>query len=147
MIFVTTAMMQALQSENELAFILGHEFGHFKHKDHLRRLGYGLILSTVAMMLGDTGSLGVNSVLDFGNASYSRAAEEAADLYGLDAMQCAYGSVTDATAYFERMAKTAKWQGFMADHPGFTERIAAMRARIADAGMDTTIPAMPLPAE
>ena len=45
------------------------------------------------------------------------------------------------------MAKTAKWQGFMADHPGFTERIAAMRARIADAGMDTTIPAMPLPAE
>jgi len=146
-IFVSTALMKAIKSENELAFILGHEFGHFKHKDHLRRLGYGLILSMVAMMLGDTSSFGLSSAIDFGNASYSRSAEKAADLYGLEAMQCAYGSVTGATAYFEEMAKTAKWNSFMADHPGFKERIAAMRAKIADAGMDTSKPAVPLPAE
>ncbi len=146
-IFVSTGLAEGVKNENELAFILGHELGHFKHKDHLRRLGYGLILSTVAMMLGDTASFGFDSALDFGNASYSRSAERAADLYGLEAMQCAYGSVTDATAFFERMAETEHWNGFMADHPGFKERIAAMKAEMAVKKMDTATPPVALEAD
>ena len=82
--------------------------------------------------------------LTLGNASYSRAAEREADLYSLETMQCAYGSVTDATAFFERMAEMEGWHGLAATHPGYKERMAAMRAKIHEAGMDTAKPAVPL---
>jgi predicted Zn-dependent protease len=143
-IYVTTGLMQSVQSENELAFIIGHELGHFKHKDHLRHFGYSLVLAVLSLMIGDDTSMAFNTALNLGNASYSRSAEREADLYGLETMQCAYGSVTDATAFFQRMAKTEKWHGFMASHPGYEERIEAMRSKIAKERMNTRKPAVPL---
>lgn len=143
-VYVTTGLMDGAKSENELAFVIGHELGHFKHKDHLRHFGYSLVLAVLSLVIGDESSMAFNTALNLGNASYSRAAEQEADLYGLEVLQCAYGSVTDATAFFERMAKTEKWHGFMATHPGFETRIEAMRSKIEKEGMDTGKPAIAL---
>ncbi|MHC3995294.1 M48 family metallopeptidase [Thiomicrolovo sp. ZZH C-3] len=143
-IYVSTGLIEEVRSENELAFVLGHELGHFKHKDHLRKFGYGLVLALVAVMVGGDSTAGFNVALDLGNASYSRSAEEEGDLFGLEALQCAYGGVRDATAFFERMATTSQWQGFFASHPDFDVRIAAMKQKIKAEGMNTGNALLPL---
>ena len=35
-IVVFAGLLKEIKSENELAMILGHELGHFAHRDHLR---------------------------------------------------------------------------------------------------------------
>jgi Zn-dependent protease with chaperone function len=44
-ILITDGLLERAQTENELAFVMGHEFGHFRNRDHLRGLGRGLVLS------------------------------------------------------------------------------------------------------
>ena len=50
-ILVTEGLLADVRTENELAFVLAHELGHFHNRDHLRRLGrgvvYGLALATL----------------------------------------------------------------------------------------------------
>ena len=47
-------LLDRIDSENELAMILGHELGHFAKRHHLRGLGRGLVLLVLSTtMLGD----------------------------------------------------------------------------------------------
>ena len=41
---VTAGLLEKVESENELAFIIGHELGHFRNRDHIRGLGRGLAI-------------------------------------------------------------------------------------------------------
>ena len=47
LIVVTTGLISGVESENELAFVLGHELGHFRNRDHLRSLGRGALMRMV----------------------------------------------------------------------------------------------------
>ena len=47
LIVVTEGLLDQVESENELAFVLGHEIGHFRNRDHLRALGRIAVLSMV----------------------------------------------------------------------------------------------------
>ena len=136
-IYVTKGMLKEVKNENELAFIIGHEFGHFKNKDHLRILGYKLVLSIFGMMLGNDFGMAATNILHLGDAKYSQNAELEADEFGLEVMQCAYGSVTDATKMFERMDEGDEWKYFMATHPGFSKRVSKMKEKIINDGLDT----------
>lgn len=143
-IYVTKGMLKEVKNENELAFIVGHEFGHFKNKDHLRTLGYKLVLSMFGMMIGNDFGMAANNILHLGDAKYSQNAELEADEFGLDVMHCAYGSVTDATKIFERMDEGDEWKYFMATHPGFVKRVTKMKEKIVKDGMDTGKNVLPL---
>jgi len=143
-IYITKGMLKKAESENELAFILGHELGHFKNKDHLRTLGYKLVLSMFGMFLGSDYGAAANTTLNLGDARYSQTAELEADAYGLDVMSCAYGSVTDATKMFERMDEGDEWKYFMATHPGFQKRVTKMKEKIIKDKLDITKKVIPL---
>jgi Zn-dependent protease with chaperone function len=143
-IYITTGILAKMESENELGFILGHELGHFKHRDHLRSLGLRLILGLVGMVLGGDYGVAGNLTIGIGSARYSQSAELAADAFGLEMMQCAYGTVTDATKMFEKMDEGDEWRYFLATHPGFEKRIEQMRELIETRGYDTTKKALPL---
>ena len=41
---VFTGLLAEMTSENELAFVLAHELGHYANRDHLRGLGRALVL-------------------------------------------------------------------------------------------------------
>jgi Zn-dependent protease with chaperone function len=41
---VFSGLLTEMRSENELAFVLAHELGHYAHRDHLRGLGRALVL-------------------------------------------------------------------------------------------------------
>ncbi len=51
-LFVTNGLLAAVESENELAFVLAHELGHFHHRDPLQALGRSLVLITLSSLLG-----------------------------------------------------------------------------------------------
>ena len=143
-IHVTQGMLSQITNQNELAFIVGHELGHFKNKDHLKSMGQALILVTLATLMGDDYNF-LGQTINAGGAKYSQAAEFNADKVGLELMNCAYGSVTDVTKLFERMGEgKSKWEFFLASHPNFESRIEKMKALISEENMDTSKPVINL---
>ena len=63
LIVVTQGLLDQVESENELAFVLGHELGHFRNRDHLRALGRGIMISLfLAVVTGnDVAGLGIKT--------------------------------------------------------------------------------------
>lgn len=103
LIIVTTGLLDQVESENELAFVLGHELGHYRNRDHLRSLGRGIVFSLVfAVMTGrDAGDVGIN-IADLALRSFNRKQEVAADEFGLELVYTQYGHVGQAWRLFER---------------------------------------------
>jgi len=129
-IYLTRGILKKMKSENELAFIIGHELGHFKHKDHLRGMGYKLIVGMLGLLLGSDYGAATQMTLGIGSARHSQSAELEADAFALEMMQCAYGSVSGATTLFEKMDTGHEWRYFMATHPGFKTRIEKIKEEI-----------------
>lgn len=144
MIGVTKEMFESVKNENELAFIIGHELAHFKHKDHLQGLGNGLILGVVSLLLGKDYGDFLGYSLRFTQAKFSQHIEEDADSYGLDLMQCAYGNVKHATGLLERINDGEHWAYFLESHPNFDARIEAMQNTIVEKGFSTEGKTIPL---
>ena len=51
-VVVTRGLLEAVESENELAFVLGHELGHFHGRDHLRGMGRGVVMAATLAVVG-----------------------------------------------------------------------------------------------
>lgn len=105
LIVVTQGLLDEVESENELAFVLGHELGHFRNRDHLRALGRGIVLSLFFATTtgGDVGGLGIK-VTDLALRGFSREQEENADEFGLAVIYAEYGHVDEAWRLFARWA-------------------------------------------
>ncbi len=103
LIVVTQGLLDEVESENELAFVLGHELGHFRNRDHLRALGRGIVLSMLFAVVtgGDVSGIGVN-IADATLRGFSRRQEAAADEFGLTVVYAEYGHVDEAWRLFER---------------------------------------------
>lgn len=146
-IVVYSGLLKEIESENELSMILGHELGHFAHRDHLRALGRGLGLTVASALLfgqdSATGKLVSNAFLSF-QVAYSKAQEAAADRFGLELLNRRYGHVGGGTDFFVRMAKKTggRLPYLLASHPHPQIRIAKLRALIDERGypMKKTLP-------
>jgi Zn-dependent protease with chaperone function len=143
-IYVTRGMLKSVKNQNELLSVLGHEMGHFKNRDHLKSMGVKLLFSLLSLTLGDGYGTILNTTLDISNIKYSQSAELEADKFALDIMQCAYGSVSDATTLFERLDDGDSFSYFFATHPAFGKRLEKMREHIKDRGYDTSQPPIAL---
>jgi Zn-dependent protease with chaperone function len=126
-IVITKKMLKKIKNENELAFIIGHELGHFKHKDHLQGFGNSLILGIMSLFISENYGKIFDTTLHFSQSKFSQSAEYNADKFGLEVMECAYGNVANSTSLFERMDDGESWKYFMASHPDFTSRVQHMK--------------------
>jgi len=133
LIGVTSGLLEKVESENELAFVLGHELGHFHNRDHLRSLGRGLVLSLVLASAteGSTGNL-VSLAPALAERSFARDQEREADRFGLELVYREYGHVAAAGDFFTRIhlpgtALERELVGYLSTHPVSSERIGALR--------------------
>jgi predicted Zn-dependent protease len=135
-VIIYRGLLEQTKSENELMMVLGHELGHFAHRDHLRRLGRELVLQlALAAFLGDTGglqSIAVSAIRTVGDAQFSQSQEYQADEFGLHVLQATYGHVTGATDFFARMSQQESANiAFLATHPTSQRRVHRLEQTIA----------------
>ena len=139
LIIVTQGLLDQVESENELAFVLGHEFGHFKNRDHMRALGRGVVVSIFFAVLtnSDVAGIGIKAA-DLTVRSFSRRQESAADEFGLFVVNSEYGHVDEAWRLFERWnvddSTVFDFVAYLSTHPETAARIDAMKAHSLSAG-------------
>jgi len=140
LIVVTSGLLDQVESENELAFILGHEMGHFKNRDHMRALGRGVVISIMFATISGSGAateLGV-SVTDLALRGFSRGQEASADEFGLGIVQQEYGHIADSWRFFERIDEedhvSIEFLTYLSTHPSPDDRIDALINRAGENG-------------
>ncbi|MGH8454995.1 MAG: M48 family metallopeptidase [Nevskiales bacterium] len=149
-IVLMKGLLDAARSENELAMVLAHELGHYAHRDHLRAMGRGLVLSALAaVFLGSDSNVTelLMGSMSLAHARHSRRQETAADLYGLELLQKTYGHVGGAATFFERALKDQAYAiGWLQTHPLSVERAERLRIEAQRRGWreDKVIP-LPAP--
>lgn len=133
LVVVTSALLDGVESENELAFVLGHELGHFRNRDHMRMLGraavFGIFFTVISG--GDDSNLGL-TVAEFGLLGFSREQESDADEFGLELVQAEYGHVAESWRFFERMDEVdddlPDFATYLSTHPSPDDRVDDIRA-------------------
>lgn len=107
---VTSELVNNSTSENDLAFVLCHELGHFKNRDVVRGLGNQVFFIFAGMFVGLSGAelsvfnLGINSTL----LKFSRDQETRADEFALDCMSKRYGHIEGFDGFFSRVGVKRK---------------------------------------
>jgi Zn-dependent protease with chaperone function len=148
---VFTGLLKEMRTENELAFVLAHELGHYAHRDHLRGLGRLLVLmSASTVLLGADNS--INGMIGQGmmltELSFSRQQETRADEFALETLFCHYGHVAGATDFFSKIPTDkdpGRFGHYFASHPENRRRIDRL-ATLAEARHYPSGKPLPLPA-
>ncbi|MEC4686083.1 MAG: M48 family metallopeptidase [Nitrospirota bacterium] len=135
-IVVYSGLLDEVESENELAFVLAHELGHFAHRDHLRGLGRRLVLlAMVAPVFGQDSSISKfmsNSLLDV-EMRFSQGQEKMADLWAVDLLNRKYGHAGGAVDFLDRIArkeKNGRLAYLFSTHPYPLNRVKALQKYI-----------------
>lgn len=128
-IVITKGMLKEIQNENELTFILGHEMGHFKHRDHLKGLGNGIIIAMISQFIPNSF---IQNVISLNSLNYSKVQESSADIFAIEMMMCRYKNTIGSSSLFDRMSKDDKWSDFLSTHPNFNKRVKEINGYIDD---------------
>jgi predicted Zn-dependent protease len=133
-IYVNAATLEFVQSDDELAGVIGHETGHIERRHGVtypaKAQALNLLLGIASLLspiVGGFGQVAEAGVL----AKASRAQEVQADQYGLLLMSRA-GYDPDAMVSFMNHLGAAHEENdgdvdkYLADHPGFSERVARL---------------------
>jgi beta-barrel assembly-enhancing protease len=127
-ILIFDGLLKTARSPDEIAGVLGHEIGHVRHRDVMqalvRQFGLSILLGGMSNDMGGN----LNMLL---NASYSRAAEAAADDYSIEVLRRAVINPKDTAGLFERLSQGEGGVGrlsaalaYVASHPVSSGRAA-----------------------
>jgi predicted Zn-dependent protease len=150
-VLVTTGLLDAVASENELAFVLAHELGHFAGRHHLRRLGrravYGLALAALTGSGGAAGDLGALTG-ELTSRGFDRDQEREADAFGLGLLAAEYGHVDGASELFDHLGagtpQVEQVVAYFSTHPAGRDRIDALLAEATKQGWSSAGELRPL---
>ncbi len=140
LIVVTTGLIDKVESENELAFVIGHEIGHFRNRDHIRGLGRGLAIGILftALFNNEGGAQLGATVADLTLRGFSRRQERSADEFGLWIVYQEYGHVAESWRLFERLEEeygdTSDLVSLFGTHPAPDDRTEALIELAAENG-------------
>lgn len=131
---VTRGLLDVLTDDIEIAFVIGHELGHFRNRDHLQGLGRTAGYSLMMAVLFDVGA-GSESFGDIVHLvmerSYSQEREKMADRFGLELVYTAYGRVEGTDRLFRLLLDnhtSPDWAYMFSTHPSPKSRILALKA-------------------
>ncbi len=127
---VFEGLLEHVQSENGLAFVLAHELGHFINRDHLKGIGRGLVLASLSSVLtGPNSSIShlLTPSIQLNTAGFSQQRESLADITALEILTCHYGHLSGATEFFESLKEMDHanfiLSHYFASHPQMEKRI------------------------
>jgi len=129
-IYITSALYKELTTDEELTFIIAHEMGHYKHKDHLRNMrdsitGSIVLIGTVFVDPSNQGLTKMTaSTIDISNLKFSRVAEEKADKYAIKMLNILYGSSKAGVEVMTKLKEKNRSNiEFLSTHPNIDRRI------------------------
>ena len=138
-------LIEKAGSPDEVAAVLGHEIGHVESRDvtrnALRSAGSAGLLS---LILGDFAGGGAAVILAEWtlNASYTREAEAAADVFALEMLDASGTDASGMADFFDKIAELQsdgrELPGFLASHPESHARANAARNFAAQQGYGMT---------
>ncbi|MEM7631848.1 MAG: M48 family metallopeptidase [Pseudomonadota bacterium] len=140
-------LLAKADSPDEVAAVLGHEIGHVESRDvtrnALRSAGSAGLLSLV---LGDFAGGGAAVLIAEWtlNASYTREAEAAADVFALEMLDASGTDAGGMADFFDKIAELQRKEGarsmpaFLASHPDSHARAHAARAFAENQSYGTT---------
>jgi predicted Zn-dependent protease len=148
-VFITTGALKQINSEAELASVLGHEIGHATQKHILKEIKRGNVLSSVKD-LAETTAQGSSLLNDevgkhIGDFAYdklfttglSRRDELEADKIGAELASAAGYKTTAFVTFLEGLQKlegTSELKQLTDTHPAPSDRIVALKPAINDRG-------------
>lgn len=144
-IVIFRAMLQSMETHEELAGVLAHEMQHISHRHAMKALVRDLSLAAmVGAVFGDItgiGALAVTAGRTLTTLHYSRETEMEADREGLALLQAARINPMGMVRFFKTLQQhtgNADLPAYLSTHPNTDERLAEMTTLAA---------AMPVQAE
>jgi Zn-dependent protease with chaperone function len=132
-VYVFDGLLAKADNADEIAGILGHEFGHLRHRDGTRNLIYnGGVSFLVGLLFGDITGSGalVFASRSLITASYSREAEANADTFSIATMHALGRSPKPMGDLLFRVTGNQADKGIsiLSSHPLTEDRLARMNA-------------------
>ncbi|MFK5970738.1 MAG: M48 family metallopeptidase [Candidatus Marithrix sp.] len=156
-VLINTGLLREVKSENELAFVLAHELGHFQNKDPLKSLGRSLVIISALATVGigtSSSSEGLSSIVSWTGEltilHYSRNQETEADEYGLARVVSHYGHGGHSLDFFNGFKEFEDEEfpqvsQYFTSHPQNQERIDYLNELAIQQGWDMNGEITPLP--
>jgi beta-barrel assembly-enhancing protease len=132
---VTPDLLDLLENEAGLAFVLAHEIGHHQHRHILHRLGRGILFGVFSSLLGGDGMAPVGGAIRVADLTFSRGQEHEADAEALRRVHQVYGNLDGALEFFEALeAKDPEgdWVQYFSTHPLTRDRLVRLRALVEE---------------
>ena len=129
-IYITSELFKYLDDDEKLTFVIAHEMGHYKHKDHLlnlrRNISNDVILILISFASPENASVSrsVEDGLNIVDLKYSRGVEEKADIYAIRIMNAIYGNAKAGVEVMKTLKDKNKFDiEFLSTHPNIDKRI------------------------
>ena len=146
-VFIFDGLIDAVEDENSLAMVVGHEIAHVHYRDPLLGTGRGMLIQLALAALSgssmDPSSVHVGSEVILN--SYSREQELAADKLALKLVHERYGHVGGAKKLFDLIdfeSEDFEFAEFLSTHPDPGARIEQIDVLSAENGwpVQNTLP-------
>ncbi len=129
---ISRGLIDEIDGEIPLAFIIGHELGHFKHRHHLKGFSRALSINFLfSIFLGDTKDLVLTqNMLSLLESNHSQQQESDSDLFAVKLVFDRYGTTENIEKLFVILNEKEKDKlsiPFLSTHPSSELRIQKLK--------------------
>ncbi len=140
--YVYTGLIKYLDTEDDLAGVLGHEVAHadLEHSARMMERNYGAQV-LLSIVLGESSAQIGNIAAGLAGLSFSRAFESDADARSVDYLADTKYNCAATSSFFEKLEASGQTGGtpeFLSTHPKPENRVEDIIAKADELGCDTT---------